>query len=55
MFPIYKPTIINNKIVTFIGYYRNNNTDEDTDLFIKNNLEYKFIFITWGGIIHMIT
>jgi len=52
MFPIYKPKIINNnnnkKIVTFIGYYMNSNIDLDTDFFIKNNLEYKFIFITWG-------
>jgi len=41
MFPIYKPTIINNnnKIVTFIGFYMNNNIDEDTDLFIKNNID----------------
>ena len=50
MFPIFNPFIFksNLKNITFIGYYLNHNIDEDTDLFIQNNLDYQFIFITWG-------
>ena len=50
MFPIFKPITnkSNKQIITFIGYYLNNNIDNDTDLFIQNNQEYQFIFVVWG-------
>jgi hypothetical protein len=50
MFPIYYPPIIksNSKIITYIGYYRNCQIDDDTLLFIEKNLDYQFNFIIWG-------
>lgn len=50
MFPIFKPSIIksNSKIITMIGYYNNSNIDDDIIMFIKNNLDYQFIFVIWG-------
>jgi hypothetical protein len=38
----------NSKMVAFVGYYLNNNIDEDTDNFISQNSDYTFTFITWG-------
>ena len=51
MFPIFKPLNLyksNSNTVLFIGYYLNNNFDNDTISFIKNNSEYNFIFVLWG-------
>lgn len=50
MFPIFKPNNVptTENIITLIGYYLNNNIDEDTNAFIENNLDYQFLFITWG-------
>lgn len=50
MFPIFNPikTRYVEKMVVFIGYYLNDNIDEDTDRFIEMNADYKFVFITWG-------
>lgn len=51
MFPIFNPLIIKStkKIITMIGYYNDNNIDNDIISFIQNNLDYLFIFIVWGG------
>jgi hypothetical protein len=50
MFPIFKPEIFKtyNKNIVFVGYYKNSQIDNDTELFIKNNLDYNFTFILWG-------
>jgi len=51
-FPIYKPKINNglkSKIVTMIGYYNDNNIDDDLLKFINLNNNYTFNFIIWGG------
>ena len=49
-FPIFNPTISNtlDKVVTFVGYYLNNNFDKDTLHFIDKNSNYHFNFIIWG-------
>lgn len=52
IYPIFDPKYdiikINNKIITFIGYYLNSNFDQDTLNFINNNKDYIFNFIIWG-------
>lgn len=53
MFPIFTPSPRKciksvEKTVIFIGYYTNENIDEDTDKFIEMNSSYRFIFIIWG-------
>jgi hypothetical protein len=51
MFPSYSPVLNTapvSNIVTFVGYYLNSNIDEDTDRFIRDNLDYMFVFILWG-------
>ena len=50
-FPIFKPktNYSTDKIVTFIGYYLNDNFDADTISFIKINKNYIFNFIIWGS------
>lgn len=51
MFPSFSSPIVdktNSKMVAFVGYYRNNNIDEDTDKFFIQNSDYIFTFITWG-------
>ena len=51
-FPIYQPKITNflkNKIITMIGYYNENNIDNDLLNFINLNNIYTFNFIIWGG------
>lgn len=51
-FPIYQPNInsgFKNKIITMIGYYDDNNIDNDLLKFINLNNNYTFNFIIWGG------
>ena len=50
MFPIFKPkrSLFASNVVVHIGYYLNRFMDADTDLFVKNNLNYTFIFFVWG-------
>lgn len=51
-FPIYQPIITNglkSKIITMIGYYNDNNIDNDLLKFINLNNNYTFNFIIWGG------
>lgn len=51
-FPIYQPKITNclkSKIITMIGYYNDNNIDDDLLKFINLNNNYTFNFIIWGG------
>ena len=51
-FPIYQPKINNglkSKIITMIGYYNDNNIDNDLLKFINLNNNYTFNFIIWGG------
>lgn len=51
-FPIYQPKITNglkNKIITMIGYYDDNNIDNDLLNFINLNNNYIFNFIINGG------
>ena len=52
IFPIYSPILIDNsninKFVTMIGYYKNENIDNNTINFINTNNNYTFIFIVWG-------
>ena len=51
-FPIYQPKITNclkSKIITMIGYYNDNNIDNDLLEFINLNNNYTFNFIIWGG------
>lgn len=51
-FPIYQPKISNclkSKIITMIGYYDDNNIDDDLLKFINLNNNYTFNFIIWGG------
>lgn len=51
-FPIYNPKISNffkNKIITMIGYYNDNNIDNDLLEFINLNNNYTFNFIISGG------
>ena len=51
-FPIFKPpnliNSINNKIVTFIGYYKADNFDQDTINFFKINSNYEFYLLIWN-------
>lgn len=51
-FPIYQPKITEtkkDKIITMIGYYDDNNIDDDLLKFINLNNNYTFNFIIWGG------
>jgi hypothetical protein len=51
-FPIYQPKLLNclkSKIITLIGYYNDNDIDNDLLQFINLNNNYKFNFISWGG------
>lgn len=52
IFPIYSPILIDNskinKFVTMVGYYKNENIDNNTINFINTNNNYTFIFIVWG-------
>lgn len=51
-FPIYEPKkndFIKEKIITMIGYYNDNNIDDDLIKFINLNNNYTFNFIIWGG------
>tara|TARA_Y100000389_G_scaffold133707_1_gene131212 strand:+ start:347 stop:1213 length:867 start_codon:yes stop_codon:yes gene_type:complete len=51
-FPIYQPNItsgLKSKIITMIGYYSDNNIDNDLLKFINLNNNYTFNFIIWGG------
>jgi hypothetical protein len=50
MFPIFKPdvhTTYKNSII-YVGHCKNIDIDDDTSLFISNNLDYHFTFIVWG-------
>lgn len=50
--PIYRPILYPLKMcntVTMIGYYTNNNFDNDTIDFINTNINYHFNFIIWGS------
>ena len=52
IFPIYQPIITNglkSKIITMIGYYDDNNIDNDLLEFINLNNNYTFNFIICGG------
>jgi len=51
-FPIYQPIIksgLKSKIITMIGYYNDNNIDNDLLEFINLNDNYTFNFLIWGG------
>lgn len=50
-FPVFNPKVnkSTDKIVTLVGYYKNESFDNDLINFIKINKNYKFNFITWGS------
>jgi len=51
IFPVFRPVLTpsSKNIVIRLGYCTNACIDNETDIFIRNNMEYTFIYVVWGG------